>query len=367
LGTVGKTPRGAVAFKFPAEEATTVVQNIIVQVGRTGALTPVAVLRPVNVAGTTVSRATLHNEAEVHRKDVRVGDTVVIRKAGDIIPEVVSVLSKLRPKNAKVFVMPKKCPICGAAVEKEGNGTITRCTNKMCSAQQLESLRHFVSRAGADIEGVGPKLIEKLVEEGLVRDPADFYSLKKEDVISLERYADKSAENIISSIQSRKKLPLGRFLYALGIKHVGSVTANDLAQKFKDIQGIGKATLEEVSAVNGVGEVVGKSVYEYFRSQNTEKLLDKFIRNGVEVEGVTASHGVFSGKTIVITGSLGELSREEAWDLVRSNGGKVSESVSKSTDMLVVGAEPGSKVAKAKKLGIRIVAGEDFLKLVEEA
>lgn len=365
LGTVGKTPRGMIAFKFPAEEATTVVEDILVQVGRRGTLTPVAVLRPVVVAGTTVSRATLHNEQEIHRKDVRVGDTVIIHKAGDIIPEVKSAIKRLRPKGAKEFKMPAKCPICGSPVVKEEGGAIHRCTNKQCSAQQLEGLRHFVSRAAADIEGVGPKLIEKLVEGGLLRDAADFYALKKEDVISLERFADKSAENVIESIQSRKDLPLGRFLFALGIAHVGSVTANDLANKFETIEKIKKSSLEEIRAVEGIGEIVAQSVFDYFKNPHTDILLEKFKENGLKIEKPVYQQGIFSGKTVVLTGSLGSMSREDAWEAIRNEGGKVSESVGKGTDILVAGEDAGSKLEKAKKLGKKIITAEEFLKIIK--
>ncbi|MDO8512719.1 MAG: NAD-dependent DNA ligase LigA [bacterium] len=368
LGVAGKTPRGAVAFKFPAEEATTVVEDILVQVGRTGALTPVAVLRPVSVAGTTVSRATLHNEDEIHRKDVRVGDTVVIHKAGDIIPEVVRVLPKLRPNKTKEFRMPVKCPICDARVEKEKDGAISRCTNKQCSAQQLEGLIHFVSRTATDMEGVGPKLIEKLVEIGLVRDSADLYGLKKTDVVSLERFAEKSADNVIESIQGRKNLSLGRFIYALGIQHVGNVTAVALAEKFSTLTNIQKASEEELSAVDGVGDVVGKSIYEFFQSKHAGELLKKFEKNGVVVEKavVIKRTGIFSGKTVVVTGSLGDLTRDEVWEEIRKRGGKITETVSKKTGLLIVGEEPGSKVVKAQKLGVEIMDAKEFLKKIKE-
>jgi DNA ligase (NAD+) len=364
LGVVGKTPRGGVAFKFPAEEATTIVEDILVQVGRTGALTPVAVLRAVSVAGTTVSRATLHNEDEIRRKDVRIGDTVIVRKAGDIIPEVVSVLPNLRPKNAKVFYMPSKCPICGSPAMKDDGGAIYRCTNKLCSAQQLEGFRHFVSRTGADIEGIGPKMIEKLAEAGLVRDIADFYALRKEDVLNLERFADKSAENIVASIQNRKTLSLGRFLYGLGIQHVGAVMANELAEKFGSLEKISSTTYEDLSNIKGVGEIVGKSIYEYFRRKQTIKLLEKLKEFGVKIEKFSgAKKGIFSGKTVVVTGSLGDISREEAWELIRQMGGKVSESVSRSTGFLVAGEEAGSKLEKARKLGVEIMEAKKFLGL----
>lgn len=366
LGSVGKTPRGGVAFKFAAEEATTVVENILVQVGRTGALTPVAVLRPVNIAGTTVSRATLHNEDEVIRKDVRIGDTVVIHKAGDIIPEIVRVLPKMRPEKAVKFKMPNNCPICGYPVERDKKGAIARCTNKECSAQQLEGLIHFVSRSAADIEGVGPKLIEKLVEVGLVRDPADFYALKKEDILSLERFAEKSADNVIESIQGHKKFSLGRFLYALGIKHVGVVTANALAERFAKLEAFSSLGKEQLSNVEGVGEIVGQSVFEYFQNKKTQALLNKFNKFGVEIlKEKKTEKGILNNETIVVTGSVGEMSRDEVWDLVRKNSGKVSDSVSKSTTMLVAGKEPGSKLKKASQMNIKILSADEFLDLVK--
>jgi DNA ligase (NAD+) len=365
LGVAGKAPRGAVAFKFPAEEVTTVVEDIIVQVGRTGALTPVAVLTPVHVAGTTVSRATLHNEEEIHRKDVRIGDTVVIRKAGDIIPEVVSVLPRLRPRGAKTFHMPTRCPICGSAVRKEKDGVAHRCTNRACAAQQERTIRHFVSRAAADIDGVGPKLIRKLLESGLIRAAADLYALRQEDIAVLERYAEKSAENVIASIRSRTKLPLGRFLYALGILHVGSVTAEDLALAFGSLERLRAASRDDIRAVEGVGDIVAESVAGYFRAPQTDRLLKAFQRNGVRIEKAAAARrGPLSGKTVVITGSLGNLSREEAWERVRSLGGKVSETVSKGASLLVVGADPGSKLQKADRLRIPTMTAAEFLRLV---
>lgn len=365
LGVAGKAPRGAVAWKFPAAEATTVVEDILVQVGRTGALTPVAVLTPTVVAGTTVSRATLHNEEEVRRKDVRVGDTVIIRKAGDIIPEVARVLPRLRPKSARVFQMPTACPICGAPVVKDAQGVAQRCSNRMCAAQQQRALRHFVSRAAADIEGVGPKLIAKLLEAGLVRDAADLYRLRREDVAALERYADKSAENIIASIVRRRVLPLHRFLYALGILHVGSVTAHDIARKFHTLRVVRGAREEELRTVEGVGDVVARSVAAYMRTERARRLLKKFREAGVRVtDAASASRGPLSGVSVVITGSVGDLSRAEAHEHIRRLGGTPSEHVGKGTGLLVVGDEPGSKLRKAQRLGVKIMTKGEFLRLV---
>ncbi len=365
LGVVGKTPRGAVAFKFPAEEAATLVQKILVQVGRTGKLTPVAALNPVMVAGTTVSRATLHNLSEIEKKDVREGDTVVIRKAGDIIPEVVRTLKDMRPKGAKKFAMPKKCPICAAPVAEKGDGKLHYCTNKNCAAKQAEGLKHFVSRAAADIVGIGEKLAEKLLETALIADAADLYALGKEDIADLERYAEKSAENVIASIHARRKLPLARFLFALGIDHVGTVTAADLADRFGTLEGVLKATKEELMAVEGVGEIVADSITAYASDPKKKALLEKFRKNGVTVERAAVRRGPLSGKTLVVTGTLEGMSREEAHALIRELGGKVSDTVGKGTDILVAGAEPGSKLEKARALGKRVIGKEELAALVK--
>lgn len=380
LGVVGKAPRGALAFKFAARQATTVVEDMIVQVGRTGALTPVAVLRPVALGGTTVSRATLHNEQEVHRKDVRVGDTVIVQRAGDVIPEVVSVLPRLRPKGAKVFRMPGKCPVCGSPVVRlqvggrrpaEASaeaGAVHRCTNNRCAAQQERAIRHFVSRAAADVEGVGEKLIRKLLDEGLIRDAADLYRLTETEVAALERYAEKSAANIIASISSRRRLPLGKFLYGLGIRHVGSITAEDLAQAFGSLKNLQKASVDAVRAVEGVGGIVAESIVAFFKSPRTGRLLRKFREAGVIVTSPPkAVRGPFAGTTVVVTGSILGMTREEAWEAVRRLGGKVSDSVGPGTGLLVVGKEPGSKLQKAEALGLPTMDAEAFAKLVREA
>lgn len=367
LGNVGKAPRGAVAYKFAARQATTVIEDIRVQVGRTGALTPVAVLTPVPLGGTTVSRATLHNEQDILRKDIRIGDTVVIQRAGDVIPEVVQALPRLRPKNAKPFRMPTRCPICGSKVVREKEGAIHRCTNSQCAAQQERTIRHFVSRAAADIEGIGPKLIRKLLEEGLVQDAADLYALTESDVAALERYAEKSAENIIVSIAQRTRLPLGRFLYAVGIRHVGSVTAEDLTQAFGSLERLQRASFEEVRAVEGVGDVVAKSVVDYFTDPKTHTHIQKFKRLGVTIQNPPkVTRGPLHGKVVVITGSVPGMTREEAWDAIRRLGGKVSESVGKKTDLLIVGDEAGSKLQKAEKLDIPTMDADAFTALVQK-
>lgn len=367
LGVVGKAPRGAVAYKFSARQATTVVEEIRVQVGRTGALTPVAVLKPVALGGTTVSRATLHNEQEVQRKDIRVGDTVVIQRAGDVIPEVVEVLKRLRPKGAKEFRMPATCPICGSKVVREDSGAIHRCTSKNCTARQERAIRHFVSRAAADIEGIGPKLIRKLLDEGLIRDAADIYGLQEGDIAEMERYAEKSASNVIASIAARKRLSFGRFLYGLGIRHVGSITAEDLAQAFGSLDHLRRASFADVNGVEGVGEVVARSIVEFFSDPRTGALLKKIEDLGVTmINPPKSERGPFYGKTVVVTGSVPGMSREEAWEAVRRLGGKASDSVGKSTSLVVVGEGAGSKARKAEELDIPTMDAEAFAALVKK-
>ncbi len=367
LGVVGKAPRGAIAYKFAPRQATAVVEDILVQVGRTGALTPVAVLRPTPLGGTTISRATLHNEQEVQRKDVRIGDTVVIQRAGDVIPEVVSALKRLRPKGAKIFRIPTRCPICGSRIAKEADGAIHRCTSRTCGAQQERAIRHFVSRAAADIEGVGPKLIRKLLDEGLIRDAADLYGLKEGDIAALERYAEKSAANVIASIQSRKKLPLGRFVFALGLRHVGSITAEDLAQAFGSLTALRQASFADVNAVEGVGEIVARSVVDTLAEPRSRELLKKFKAFGVTLQNPPrVGRGPLSGKTVVVTGEVPGLTREAAWDAIRRLGGKVSDSVGKGTSLLVVGEGAGSKRKRAEALGISTMDAAVFATLVKK-
>jgi DNA ligase (NAD+) len=354
------------AFKFAPRQATSVIEDIIVQVGRTGALTPVAVLRPTPQGGTTVFRATLHNEQEANRQNMRIGDTVVIQRTGDVIPEVVSVLPRLRPQGATVFHMPRMCPICGSPVSKGEGGAIHRCTNRGCAAQQARAIRHFVSRAAADIEGVGPKLIRKLLDDGLIRDAADLYALQQEDVAALERQAEKSAANVIASIQRRRRLPLGRFLFALGIRHVGSITAEDLAQAFGSLPKLRGASLEAVNAIAGVGPVVARSIVDTFADPKTGSLVRKFL-HFIEIQNPPpVGRGPFSGKTVVVTGAVPGMSRAEAWGAIRRLGGKVSDAVGKSTTLLVFGIGGGSKVRKADTLGVPRMDAEEFATLVRK-
>ena len=371
LGYTGKAPRWAIAFKFPAEQATTVVEDIVVQVGRTGVLTPVAHLRPVTVMGTTVSRATLHNEDEIKRLGLKIGDTVILEKAGDVIPDIVQVLPKLRGGREKEFVMPKRCPVCGSPVEKRAGGTGATvgayCTNKKnCYAQNLERNIHFAARSALDINGLGDKIVEKLMQAGLVQDPADFFALKKEDLLQLEGFADLAADNLLKAIAARKRANMARFINGLGITHVGEETSLALAEHFGSLQKLSRAQEEDLMSVADIGPVVARSIFEWFRDKAHQKLLKKFEDNGVVVlpYHAAASKGPLSGKTFILTGTLETMSREEAKARIRALGGKTSESVSKETSYVVAGKEPGSKYDKAKKFGIQILDEADLLKMI---
>lgn len=363
LGVVGKAPRGSAAFKFKAEEATTIVEDIVVQVGRTGALTPVAHLTPVRVAGTTVSRATLHNADEVARKDIRVGDTVVIRKAGDIIPEVIMSLPKLRPDTAKAFRMPTVCPMCASKVTKDPEGVVVRCSNKDCFSQQRERILHAVGRSTFDIEGLGDKIVEQLLQEGLVKDLSDLWELTEGDLTPLERFAEKSAKNLVDEIQSKKTISFSRFLVALGIPHVGVVTAQDLARQFKTLNALMGVTEEGLLRVEGIGEKVAGAIVDYFASSETKKILEKFEVLGIKIQKEKAA-GALDGKTFVFTGSLSTMTREEAKQRVQALGGRIASAVGNDVDYVVVGEDAGGKVAKAEALGLTVINETVFASLV---
>ena len=368
LGVVGKAPRGAIAYKFAPKESQTVVEDIIVQVGRTGVLTPVAVLKPVHIGGTTVSRATLHNLDEIRRLGVKVGDTVIVGRAGDVIPDVRQVLKELRTGKEKEFHMPKKCPVCESLVEQISGQVAYKCTNKNCPAIKREAIYHFVARRAFDIDGVGPKIIDQLMETGLIRDAADLFSLKKEDLLNLERFAERSAQNTIDAIRSKKKVALDKFIYSLGIEHVGEETAFVLARRFKELNNLPRASLGELENVPDVGPIVAKSIYEWFQKPYNLKLIDKFKKAGVHVieERATKGSTKLAGKIFVLTGGLESMTRDEAKDKVRELGGDISSSVSKETDYVVAGSEPGSKFDKAKKLGIKIINEEEFMGLLNK-
>ncbi|PIS42290.1 MAG: NAD-dependent DNA ligase LigA [Candidatus Kerfeldbacteria bacterium CG08_land_8_20_14_0_20_40_16] len=366
LGVVGKAPRGAIAYKYPAEQATTVVEDIQVQVGRTGALTPVAHLKPVRVAGSTVARATLHNEDEIKRLDVRIGDTVIIQKAGDIIPDVVKVLSKLRTGKEKKFKMPVTCPICGSKVIRRTGEVAYYCSNKNCFAIQKEKIYHFVSKKAFDIEGLGPKIIDQLLENNLIKDVSDIFSFTASDLEPLERFAEKSAANIIEAVEKAKKITLARFIYALGIRHVGEETAIDLANHFRTISRLQKASFDDLNKIYEIGEVVARSISDFFRDNRNLQLIARLLNQGIKIkEPEVRKKTAASGKAFVVTGTLPSLSREEAKTKIREAGGKAASSVSPSTDFVIAGDNPGSKYEKAKKLGVKIISEKELLNLLK--
>lgn len=365
LGFTGKAPRWAIAFKFPAEQGTTKVKDIYFQIGRTGALTPVAQMEPVKLAGTTVTHATLHNWDEIQRLGIKVGDTVVVEKAGDIIPKVVRVLDKMRSGAEKEVKLPTKCPLCGGLVgKKEDGGVAVYCLNPNCFAQELGRIIHFVSKRAFDITHLGGKIVEQLVEEGLIKDAADIFTLTVGDLEPLERFGEKSAKNLVEAIQKSKEITFPRFLNALGITHVGEETAEDLAEHFGTLDKLMKATEEELYEINGIGERVAKSILQFFSSENNRELVGKLLKNGVVIKQVGAKSGPLQGQTFVITGTLSSMSREDAREKIKNLGGDTSESVGKKTSAVIVGENPGSKYEKAKDLGVKILNEEEFLKLV---
>lgn len=368
LGYTGKSPRFSTAFKFPAEQVTTVVEDIVLQVGRTGVITPVAHLRPVSVAGSVVSRATLHNEDEIKRLDVRVGDTVILQKAGDVIPDIVSVVREMRTGKEKPFLFPKKVSACGGegSIEKVLGQVAYRCVNKNSFAQQRRKFHYFASKKAFDFEGVGPKIIDQLMDNNLVSSYEDFFTLKKGDILNLPRFAEKSVDNLIEAIDKSKKITLARFLISLSIPQVGEETANDIANHFKDIRKIQNASFEDLEQIDGVGRVVAQSVRDWFADTDNIHSLNNLLRCVTikKVEAPVRAVSDILGKTFVITGSLKHLTRDEAKEKIRKAGGKVSSSVSSKTDFVVAGEEAGSKLDKAKKFGVRIINEEEFLKFI---
>lgn len=367
MGVVGKAPRAAVAYKYPAEQSTTKVKDIFVSIGRTGAATPVALLEPVVVAGSTVQMATLHNEGEVHRKDIRIGDTVIVQKAGDVIPEVVEPLVKLRDGSEQEFVMPKACPDCGTKLVKaKETEAVWRCPNNACPSRSWKQVQHFASKAALDIEGLGEKNVIALIQAGLVGDPADIYKVSKDDLLKLERFAEISAGKLVAAIQTKKQPELSRFIYGLGIRHIGTQTAIDLANHFHSLERLAAATIDELSNVEGVGDVVAEAVVEWFSEPRNQKLLDKFKRHGVEPQQAQPAQGPLTGQSFVVTGTLESMSREAAGERIRALGGTFQSSVGKETDYLVVGANVGaSKLAKAAKFGTKQINEEEFLDLIK--
>lgn len=368
LGYTAKAPRGGIAYKFPAEEVVTKLLGITCQVGRTGAVTPVAELEPVLLAGSVVKRATLHNEDEIRRLDVRVGDTVSLRKAGDVIPEIFDVFKDLRPKGAKEFQMPESCPECGSILVREKIGKADSaalyCKNPECPAKHLEGLIHFVSKKGMNIEGLGEKIVEEFRELGLIIDQPSIYLLKKDDIVGLEGFGEKSADNLIQSINASRTVSLNRFLYSLGIRHVGETTAKDIAKHFRTIEAIRHATYEDLVSVEGVGDVVAQSLVSFFADRKNQIMLDTLLQH-VSVEEIEQKGTQkLAGYTFVITGTLPTLSRDEAKELIEQHGGKVSGSVSKNTDYLLAGEGGGSKRTDAEKFGIKIISEEGLTKMI---
>ena len=363
-GVIGKAPRAAIAYKFSPEEVTTIVEDIKVYIGRTGVLTPVAQLKPVEVGGVTVSHATLHNYDEIQRLGVKIGDTVIVSRAGDVIPQITKVLKDLRPKNAKAFKMPTKCPIDGSEVVK--HGVYYRCSNKKCGAVQRESLYHFVSKGAFNIEGLGGKIIDRFLEEGLINDLADIFILKKEDIATLERFGEKSAENIINEINQKKEVTLPRFIYSLGIFNVGEETARMLAQEVGEVDKISKLSIEDLQQLPDIGPKVAQSISDWFDEECNRDLLDKFEKVGVRIKGAQRSKGgKLEGLIFVLTGGLESLTRDEAKERVRNLGGNINSSVSKKTNYVIVGIEPGSKYDKAQQLGVKTLTEKQFLQLLK--
>ena len=377
LGFVSRAPRWAIAHKFPAEEALTIVEGIDVQVGRTGAITPVARLKPVFVGGVTVTNATLHNEDEMRRKDVRIGDTVSIRRAGDVIPEVVGVLLEKRPSNALLFTMPTECPVCGSHIKKQQEEAVARCTGGIfCAAQRKQAMIHFASRKAMDIEGFGDKLVEQLVDSNLANNLADIYRLDFRVLANLDRMAEKSAKNIIDALEKSKKTTLARFIYALGIRNVGEATAKDLARYFGNVEAVQDANIEQLQQVPDVGPIVAESIVNFFSEAHNREIINSLISPielggaGIHWDAVAAKSnatGVFTGKTFVLTGTLPTLGREDAKALIENVGGKVSGSVSKKTDFVVAGADAGSKLTKAQELGVGVIDETDLLKMLSDS
>ncbi len=365
LGTTSKVPKWAIAYKFPAEQQETLLEDIVVQIGRTGVVTPNAVLTPVKVAGSTVSRATLHNEDFIKAKDIRIGDRVLIQKAGDIIPEVVSVLKEKRTGNEQVYKMPTHCPACGEELFREEGEAALRCLSSNCPAQRLRSIIHFASRGAMDIEGLGEAVVEQLVNAGLIKSSADLFYLEFMDLVGLERFAEKSAQNLIEAIENAKKNPLDKLLCGLGIRLIGTRGAKAIAAHFGNIDNIMKATVDEVSQIDDIGDKMAESLVHYFREPETIELIERMKVKGVNMVAEQKNEGgVLEGKIFVLTGTLPTLKRSEAQKIIEDNGGKVSSSVSKKTDFVVAGEEAGSKLAKAESLGVKIVTEEEFLKLI---
>ena len=378
LGAVGKAPRGAIAFKFAAEEGTTIIEDIIIQVGRTGVLTPVALLKPVKIGGALITRATLHNEDEIKKLDVKIGDTVIVQRAGDVIPNITEVIKNLRSGSEKKFSMPNICPACGSKVVRAEGEAAYRCISKTCGAQQKERLAHFVSKKGFNIDGLGIKIINQLMDEGMVSEPSDIFSLTRGDLIPLERFAEKSADNLVEAIKKSKEIALPKLIFSLGIRYIGEETAILLTRLIQDSGFEIKNTndlmiffqnqsFEDLENIHGIGDVAGREIYRWFRDKRNIHLLKELNRYRIEVEALAYRRVnlKLKEKIYVLTGEMSGLTREEAKSKIRKMGGDISSSVSKKTDFVVVGKNPGSKYEKAKKLGVKIIMEKEFLRMLK--
>jgi len=366
LGFVGKSPRWMRAYKFPGEEAATVVREISVQIGRTGVLTPVAHLQPTRVMGTLISRATLHNQDEIDRLDVRVGDTVIIEKAGDVIPAVIKVLKNLRTGKEKKFKMPNNCPVCNSPVTRHPGEVAYYCPNKECFASEHRRISHFVGKQSFDIEGLGPKIVIQLMNQGLIRDAADIFNLTAGDLEPLERFAEKSAANLSRAINQSKKIDLARFIQALGIRHIGEQSAADLAGHFGSFEKFARVDLSTLQSLPEIGPKMAQSIVDWFQNKDNRRFLEKLKKAGVEIRNHRPERArqTLKGKSFVLTGTLKSMSREKAKEKIQFLGGRISETVSRRTDFIVVGEEPGSKYEKAKGLGVKIINEEEFLRMI---
>jgi DNA ligase (NAD+) len=369
LGYVGREPRWATAYKFPPIQATTKLLNIEINVGRTGSLNPFAQLEPVQVGGVVVKQATLHNEDDVRRKDIRIGDTVIVQRAGDVIPQVVGPVLSRRIGRPRRFVMPRRCPACGAEVERPEGEAMSYCVNPACPAQAFRWLTHFVSRGAMDVDGLGEQWTYVLMDKGLVKDPADIYRLSKEQLVDLDRMADKSAQNLLDAIEASKNRPLSRLMFALGIRHVGSEVAEILAKAFGSLDAIAAASREDLEAISAVGPRIAESVYDYLRGERQRKVIEKLRRAGVrmEQERVLPLEGPLSGQTFVFTGTLASMPRSQAEAKLRALGAKIGSSVTKKTTYLVTGEGTGSKLQKAREYGTKLVDERELLRLIESA
>ena len=365
VGMKTRSPRWAIAYKFPARQEVTQIIDIKAQVGRTGALTPVAIMKPVRIGGVEVSRATLHNQDEIDKKDIRIGDWIVVQRAGDVIPEVVKVLTNRRPPEATKFQLPDKCPVCNGHVERLPGEAAHRCQNLSCPAQLKQQIRHFASRGAMDIEGLGDKLIDQLVDKQLVKDAADLYSLSRAQWAKLERMAEKSAQNIIDALEQSKHISFSKFIYSLGIRFIGEHTASLLAAHFNNLENLKAASYDELIAIHEIGPQSAQSVIQYFNEPKNIETIDKLLRAGIKIQHEEAkTSSQFLGKTFVFTGALESFSRDEAERLITTLGGRATSSVSKKTDFVIVGTDPGSKAAKARELGVTILDEDQFKKMV---